>query len=207
MKNQITTILIAILFVNLANAQIDGEPTQSNWAIGAGFNIIDDSGDSKGLNIFDDDVNHFFPFVISAEYFTDNNFSFNASISFNKYKAGKTVDGQQIQEGSSAKYAAFDLASRFSFRKMLNTNVFDPYLHAGFGYTVIGGHKMESGTVPKVGRMTFNTGIGVNFWVSDSWGLNLNHQLKFGIKAGDNKDYITNQLQLSFGVFHRFKQN
>ncbi|MFT4683777.1 MAG: hypothetical protein ACI8RP_000244, partial [Urechidicola sp.] len=48
------------------------------------------------------------------------------------------------------------------------------------------------------GRMTFNTGLGANYWFSSTWGINLNLAGKFGVGSD-----VTNQLQNSLGVLYR----
>jgi len=215
MKNlNLASFLIAVFIcLNTLNAQTDQEDQTSqkiiknkelsNWAIGVGLNIVEDDGGWHGGDLWDSDINHFSnPFVVSVGYISNSKFSFFGSISFNKFVAGKSVQHFIIEEGDEPGYMAIDLASRFSFRDMLDTTLFDPYIHAGFGYSKVDSYS----NFPEVGNLTLNTGLGINFWFSNYWGFNLNYSGKWGVESGKNKEFITNRTQLSFGFFHRFSK-
>ncbi len=201
--------LIVFLCFNALSAQTkrqiaDGDRT-GHWFLGLGLNLIDD--DFTGSN--GSSTNFSNPYILDAEYNLNNAFSFYGSLSFNKFVAGKVVDGRIVQEGGDASYMAFDLGSNFYFRKIMNSYTFEPYLSAGLGYTDIGSYNaLPIGStkvieIPSIGRLTLNTGFGANYWLSSTWGMNVNLMAKFGINSKeDEKDYVSNQMQISFGVLY-----
>jgi len=198
-------VIITCFYLNTSNAQTTND-ISGEWQFGLGLNVIKDNGkkgEVKSLNFGN-------PFILSAEYAFSNQFSLNAGLSFNKYKEGQAVDGLVVAEGDSASYMAFDLSLKFYFRELWDTNNFEPYVLAGFGYTTIGSYEaLNEGKniirqFPRVGRMTMNVGLGTNYRFSESWGMNLNVMAKFGAKSGENKDFISNQGQISLGVFYSF---
>ena len=181
-----------------------------NWVIGAGINVIEDSGTQDFSNLTQSKYNHFgSPLMLSAEYLTHSKFSFSATFLLNKFQSGKEVQGLTIQSGSEPTYMAVDFAAKMFFRKILDKHVFTPYVMAGPGYRTIAAYqaKNASGTlvdVPKTQDITLNAGLGAYYWFSRNWGLNLNYMGKFALKIGSNKDYKTNHLVGSFGFFYRF---
>jgi hypothetical protein len=181
-----------------------------NWIIGAGINVIEDSGTQNFSNLTESKYNHFgSPVMLSAEYLTKGKFSFSATFLLNKFQAGKDIQGLTIQSGDAPNYMAVDFAAKMFFRKILEKHVFTPYVTAGPGYRSIGSYeaKNQSGNlvdVPKTQDITLNAGLGAYYWINRNWGLNLNYMAKFALKVGANKDYKTNHLVPSFGVFYRF---
>jgi hypothetical protein len=204
------------------NDRAVGDAIAGDWSFGAGFNIVDDGGKTLG-GLFNGSYNHFhMPFTVNAEYFYNSQFSFNATISFNKYMGGKIVDSGTIQEDHEANYVAFDLGSKLYFRDIFKDYVFEPYVFLGLGYTSIGSYKttplfneLQEGItvdanglwdVPTIGRLTINGGIGINYWISTVWGVNINFTGKWGMNTEKYKKLITNQTQFSFGGFYCLKK-
>jgi len=181
-----------------------------NWIIGAGINVIDDSGQQAFFNLTESKYNHFgSPLMLSAEYLTSNKFSLSATLLLNKFQSGKEVQSLTIQSGSEPTYMAVDFAAKMFFRRILDKHLLTPYITAGPGYRNIDSYqaKSQSGNlvdVPKTQDLTLNVGIGAYYWFSRSWGLNLNYMGKFAMKVGSNKHYKTNHLVGSFGFFYRF---
>ncbi len=211
-----------LVFVNLCftslYAQTNGlagnflrEQHTGDWVLGFGVNIVEDGGSGDFSEIFDKSSSHFSnPFILSAEYYTNNHFSFNTSLSFNKYLTGKSVDSGIIPEGAEPIYMALDVSSKYSFRELLKSESFEPYVLLGAGYTNIGSHTSSFDgrltQIPSIGRMTVNGGFGANYWFSEKWGLNLNFLAKQGVKSGKYKAYITGQTQFSISALYRFKK-
>ena len=181
-----------------------------SWSLIFGLNVVEDDASWNLTNIFHDASSNFSnPYFVGIEYYTSNNLSVNTTFSFNKYVEGKQIDGGVIQKGKEANYFAVDASLKYSFQELLNTSVFDPYLFAGLGYTSIGEHTGLYGdglrTLPTIGRLTLNFGAGANFWISDTWGVNLNAMGKSGVKQDKYKnDEISNQLQFSLGGIYVF---
>ena len=172
-----------------------------NFSFSAGVNIVEDGNQIFGGFLNPSEYWNFSrPIYLSAEYYLNNKFSFNAMFSLNEYKADKQIDLLYILEGQEASYLAFDLATKLYFRDWLNTYKFDPYIMAGLGFTNIGAYQgipvdeyapdQSIVVVPSVGRLTVNAGIGFNVWFSQTWGLNFNAAGKWGIATGDHKKYL-----------------
>jgi hypothetical protein len=205
MKTLSTTILFCLLGINLLSAQAwsdrSGSQYDNDWSLGFGFNGIDDSGKgAKDLFNVSDNWNFAFPFYLTIENHINNQFSVGATLSFNEIKEGKVIDRETILKGGNeAGYFAFDLAGKYSFRDLLNLRAFEPYVFVGFGVIQIGDYQTEENNELREAksRMTFNSGLGANYWFSSTWGINLNLAGKFGVGSD-----VSNQLQSSLGVLY-----
>lgn len=227
-----TTILLTFICFSIGNmfAQDDtnwdkrvqtGPSFVKNWSFGLGVNFVDDSG--RGLYI-GDQWNFSIPLTLSAEYYLNNKFSFNALFSINEYKEGKTIDGNFIVKDFEASYFAADLAFKFYLREWFRTPVLDPYIFIGGGYTSIGEYRVSPGyngfsldseldenenlIVPEIGRFTFNTGFGMNIWISNNWGLTGAATGKWGFASGDYErgtNSVSNQIQYTMGILYLLK--
>ena len=204
MKKFTTSLLFSLLCFQLLSAQNwdDRTHNQSDWVLGIGINGVYDAKSNDFFSI-NEKWNLGNPIYVSAEYFLNNKFSVASILSFNKYKEGKIIDKQTILKNHEASYVAFDLAGKYSFRDLLNSNAFEPYVLLGAGYTHIAEYKTEGNDqiIPAKGRMTLNAGIGLNYWLSEDWGLNINGIGKFGLRNG-----VTNQLQASLGVLFKIPE-
>lgn len=162
-----------------------------SWVLGVGVNIVDDSATPFGSDFLriEETWNMVpYPSRLSLGKFFSNGLGVEAIGTYNRYKVGKVVDGQV--NDNLREYFAFDGKVSYDLNKIVGeTAWFDPYIHAGGGYSSIGG----------LGRMTFNTGFGFNTWFSDTWGVNLNTMGKWGLKENSTK-----QLQHSAAVVYRF---
>lgn len=227
------TILFAFICLTfgIANAQdvtdwdnevVTGPNLVKNWSFGAGINILDDSGNGVYIG---DNWNISTPLAVSAEYHLNNTFGFMASYTMNKLEEGNKSDGNIIVKGYEADYSAIDASIKFYFRNWINTPVIDPYIFVGGGYTTIGEYRASSGNfdfnpetddldengnlmVPEIGRFTFNTGFGMNIWVSDHWGIMGAATGKWGFANGDYErgpNKISNQIQYTMGVLYLLK--
>ncbi len=204
MRKLTTTILFSLVCIHFLSAQEWSERAndhyENDWSFGVGMNAVDDSGFmTKELFNIKENWNLGIPIYISAEYYRNNKFSFAANLSFNKYNEGKTVDHATVLKDHEASYIAFDLAAKYSFRDLLKTHAFDPYVFLGPGFTNIGEHKTDATNllVPSKGRMTFNVGVGFNYWLSKNWGLNMNALGKYALVSD-----ATNHKQYSLGVLY-----
>jgi len=181
-----------------------------NWIIGAGINVIEDSGKHNFSYFTESKYNHFgSPVMLSVEYLTSSRFSLSTTFLLNKFQSGKEIQGLTIQTGEEPNYFAVDFAAKLFFRRILNKHKFTPYITAGPGYRYIAGYQAKNLSdklvdVPKTQDITLNLGFGTYYWFNRSWGLNLNYTVKFATKSGANKDYKTNHLVPSFGAFYRF---
>jgi hypothetical protein len=181
-----------------------------NWIIGAGINMIEDSGHQQFGDFFTfkhKNMGH--PFYVNTEYLYNSYFSLGATLLFNKYQSGKEVQGNIIQDVSEPNYFAIDFFAKLFLKEVLHRHDFTPYVTAGPGYRSIGSYEAKSKTgnlvdVPKTQDITLNAGIGAYYWIDRSWGINFSYIGKFAMKAGANKGSKTNHLVSSLGVFYRF---
>lgn len=162
----------------------------SSWVVGLGINIVDDSATPFGsdfIKIKETWNSVPYPSRISVGRFLKNGVGMEAIGTYNRYREGKIVDGRI--NTALREYYALDGKLSYDLNKLFGeTGWFDPYIHAGAGYSSIGSE----------GRMTGNAGFGFNTWLNDKWGINLNTMGKWGLKEG-----ATKQLQHSVAVVHR----
>lgn len=172
----------------------------NNWSFGLGFNTVNMSSNSKDL--FDSDNRAFSknPFYLGVEYYLNNQFSIEATLSFNTFSEGTKIIGKTILKGSEANYIAADLAVKYSFGDLLKLNALEPYVFLGAGNSHVGAYRTEESPDVQINQkntFTLNTGIGMNYWFSSSWGINLNGTAKWASASGN-----ANHLQASIGAVY-----
>ena len=172
----------------------------NNWSFGFGFNTVNMSSNSKDL--FDSDNRAFSknPFYLSAEYYINNQISMEGILSFNTFSEGTKIVGKTILKGSEANYIAADLALKYSFGDLLKLNTLEPYVFVGAGNSHVGTYRTEETPEVQVNQkniFTFNAGIGMNYWFSSSWAVNLNGTAKWASASGN-----ANHLQASLGAVY-----
>ena len=115
---------------------------------------------------------------------------------------GEKIIGED-QGGNDAGYMAFDMNVKYSFSKLLNSNAFEPYAFIGAGVSHFGDYKTQENPtelIEDISIFTFNAGLGMNYWFSSTWGVNLNATGKWGVATAS-----TNHLQSSIGVLYHIK--
>jgi len=172
----------------------------NNWSFGLGFNTVNMSSNSKDL--FDSDNRAFSknPFYLGVEYYLNNQFSIEATLSFNTFSEGTKIIGKTILKGSEANYIAADLAVKYSFGDLLKLNALEPYVFLGAGNSHVGAYRTEESPDVQINQKniyTLNAGIGMNYWFSSSWGINLNGTAKWASASGN-----ANHLQASMGAVY-----
>lgn len=202
-------ITLAIFFLIGTNtkAQFFETLRTSPWIIGAGWNIVDDNG-QKTKNIFDF-KNSFnippYPATLRVEKFYKDGISFVFNGSYNRYQSKKVINGDLNQ---TTTFLAFDLGAKYNFSYLYNINqewfnfdsdVFDYYLAMGMGVTFRNTDQVgNSGTV--------NIGFGLNSFVYNNWGINLEAVGKFGL-SGKFIQTAANYTQYSFGVIYKIRSS
>ena len=161
LKKVIFILAVLGVFADSLNAQSKGNKRVNdqygNWSFGAGINVVDDSG-TKGKEFFnvEENWNMTAPYIVSAEYYLDNQWSIFASGSMNKYVSGKNIDNSGlIVKGYAADYFAADLATRLYLGDLFSSYAFDFYMFLGVGYNKIGGYKLH----PFVAEVPVDTDI------------------------------------------------
>lgn len=161
-----------------------------SWIVSLGINIIDDSGDAfQDFTTIKDQWNAVpYPSRISAERYFGSGLGLALIGTYNRYKAGNTIDGVTIAE--DIPYWAIDSRLSYDLNKLVGeTGFFDPYVGVGLGYA----------DANNLGRGTYNAVVGFRLWFSDAWGVDLNSSGKwsFGNEA-------SNHIQHAAGVAYRF---
>ena len=83
------------------------------WVIGAGINMVEDSVEQTFSDFFTlKHKNWGNPFYINTEYLYNSHFSLGATLLFNKYQSGKTIQGLSIQDASEPNYFAIDFSAK-----------------------------------------------------------------------------------------------
>ena len=162
----------------------------SYWLAGVGINIVDDSGEA--FNNFTTIENQWnmvpYPSRVSFGRYFKSGIGLELIGTYNRYKAGNTIDGQTIAE--DIPYWAVDSRISYDLNHLVGeTGFFDPYLGAGLGYT----------DASNEGQATVNAVVGFRLWLSKQWGVDLNSSGKW--RLADN---VTNHIQHAAGVVYRF---
>ena len=162
----------------------------SYWLVGLGFNAVDDSGNEFD-GVFDTDESWNtvpYPSRVSIGRYFKSGLGVEGIFTYNKYKAGKTVDNFPLEEDES--YFAVDSRLSYDLNRLVGeTGWFDPYLGAGIGFT-----HANSNT-----RGTYNAVLGFRVWFSERFGMDLNATGKWGI----NYDF-RNHKQYAIGAVYKF---
>ncbi|MDB9913122.1 hypothetical protein OAD06_02365 [Flavobacteriaceae bacterium] len=211
MKKATYLLILSILCINTMSAQKNwndrnNSSDDNRWTLGFGVNALNNSGAQfEGLATGDHWAIAKTPFYLSADAYIDGQFSVETMVSFNYFTDGVLMDGQTIlgedEGGNDAGYFAVDLALKYSFGKLLDSNVFDPYLTVGAGLSHFGDYTTVERpllTVAAQDIFTLNAGLGMNFWFSSNWGVNLNVAGKWGIATT-----YTNHIQGRLGILYK----
>jgi OOP family OmpA-OmpF porin len=203
MKNLSRLFFVAVLLVSFStsNAQDKNNP----WAVSLGANAVDlypVGEDAPQGDYFDEYFNatdhwNFIPSLstISVSRYLSDGFTFTATGAINQIdKVGTNVDPTTGAETGTATaddltYFSLDGRVQYSFMSLIKSNTIDPYLGAGGGYT----------WVDNIGAGTLNGTLGINFWVSENVGINVNSSYKHSFE-----DYLPKHFQHSVGVIFKF---
>ncbi len=208
MKTKILTIILfCVSVVTVAQDRYQGSHPNR---VSVGINIIDDTF-TKTHKLVDVtaqwNVTNF-PSKFSYERWISTNFSIETSVSVNKYKKGKLIDG--AINPKDLNYFALDINAKYDLNDFINNKiieidyVFDPYLIGGLGQTSVDGFQTYT---------TFNYGFGTNLWfASESWDFgNLKNFIdNAGIfvqvqgKSSFAQKKFGNEIQYSVGLIYRF---
>ncbi len=146
-----------------------------NWMFGASWMMLDDDG--AQTNPFNFSQYHSAPYPTRAfvDKYIYNGWSVEGSMCFQKYDNSKLVNDSIGVEGS---LFGFDVHSKYSFYKMLGRSWIDPYVFAGGGLTT---RILDDRNTAKAMSINANVGGGINFWVSNNIGLQIQSIAKFSM--------------------------
>ena len=165
-----------------------------------GVNIVDSSGQSDPFQAFTGFEESAFTnnYNVEFEYRISNWFSLSAALSNNKWEANKgKIDGTIIN--FEQKYFAIDFDLRCYFDEAFGwfdrNDWIELYLYGGLG----------AATQFNNQNITYNFGPGVNFWLTDQFGLNFNSTGKW--LPNPDQIYGSNHIQHSASLMYRFIDN
>ncbi|GLB53107.1 cell envelope biogenesis protein OmpA [Neptunitalea chrysea] len=196
MKHLNRLVLVFILGLVFTNAQAQDE--NNPWAVGLGANAVDfypTNANSQMGSWFSQYFNakehwNVLPAVSTFQVsrYVGSNFSVGIRGSINNIKKYGESSVNEL------KYYGLDAALKYSFQKSLNSGFFDPYLEVGGGYTWMGSDEglpnyEDGGTVS---NPTVNSAVGINFWLSDNFGINVQtgYKHQFGDQAMPHFQHI-----------------
>ena len=179
-------VLVCIFIFN--SSLLKAQDTYNPWSVGLSVNAINNptlisnkNGTAKKFETWNQDLAGF---KLSGSRYIKRGFVFQTDISLNSLKE---IDSDTDED---VPYISTDGLIKFS----LNTNsaeisMFDPYICVGGGYT----------WVNSIGSGNANAGLGLNLWLSDHFGINIQSTYKHAFK-----DYGVKHFQHSAGVAFKF---
>jgi hypothetical protein len=169
---------------------------------GLSWSIINDNEDSIAY-LFDTKRcwnGFFFPSRISYDKYIGYGWSFEGSLSYNKYKPGKLVNDTATVGGSCL---ALDANMHLNLNRYARGQTFDPFLVGGLGFTYR--TKKPPGAeepIQKKYTPTLNLALGTNIWVAGNIGI----QLQMLGKLSLAKEFIktkNNYVQYTVGLVYK----
>jgi outer membrane protein OmpA-like peptidoglycan-associated protein len=189
MKNFKLAILALLLVVSFNNIQAQDE--NNPWAVGFGINAVDfypvNPQTDWGGNWFNEyyNIGDHWNIVPAISRFTvgrylSDGFIFELDGSFNQ------ITHLGDEEVEAMAFWAVDGVVKWNINEIApSLGWFNPYVLVGGGYTWVGDYDTAA----------LNAGVGMNFWLSDKVGINLESKLRQTFESD-----ITAQFQHSLGV-------
>jgi hypothetical protein len=195
----IRTIFIFLLLPVLSFGQAYKTVNNTNpykFMFGMGWSIWDNDGNPNGIADFDGMQAEVFPSRIFADYYFYKGWSAEASLAFVSYNGKKHVNKQLNIKGLSL---STDVNLKYSFFSLFGKGLVDPYIIAGLGGTL----HPSADTLSPAFFPTLNVGAGINFWLNNAIGLQLQSAGKIGLTSDffGKSDY----LQHSIGIVVRLE--
>ncbi|MBL6877954.1 MAG: hypothetical protein ISR04_03105 [Flavobacteriaceae bacterium] len=167
--------VLLIMLLTFGYSTFQAQDANNSWQFSFGISAVDlDADTSSSFNeLFDVDENWNVSSGLSmftlSKYLGDD-FSLGLSGSVNSIS--KFADGYEFL--NDATYFAGDLMLKYSLAEALNCKNMEPFVGVGFGKTW-----MDSSS-----WMTSNASLGMNYWVSEIWGLTA--QVDYKLNMSDN---------------------
>lgn len=191
MKNLSRLFFATLLLLSFSNANAQDE--NNPWAITIGVNAVDfyPVGETAPLGeYFDEFFNltdhyNYLPSLssISVSRYLGEGFSLTAAGSINQ------IDKIGDSSADDLSYYGIDGTIKYSFSNLINSNVVEPYLGVGGGYT----------WVDEIGAGTLNGTAGLTFWFSENIGLTAQTSYKHAFE-----DYLAKHFQHTVGLAIKF---
>jgi outer membrane protein OmpA-like peptidoglycan-associated protein len=201
MKNLSRLIFVAVLLMSFSTTH--GQDKNNPWAITIGVNAVDPypvGEDAPQGDFFDEFFNvedhwNIFPSLstISVSRYLSDGFTFTATGSLNQItKFGTNLNDDGSEAGTNKvndlSYYGLDGRVSYSFMNLLNSNVIDPYLGVGGGYSWL----------DSKGSGTLNGTLGFKFWLSKKIGLDINSTYKHSFENEDLPKHFQHMAGLTF---------
>lgn len=146
------------------------------YMFGLSWSALDDDGNAGNIVNFKDWHYEYFPSRLMFDYYFYNGWSAEASVAFSRYKPDHLVNGQLNKTGF---FLSTDLNVKYSFYKLLNEGIFDPYIIMGGGASI----RNCSDSLVDVVTPTMNIGAGVNIWFNEYLGMQFQSAGKIGLSS------------------------
>lgn len=208
------TALVALLLIvgfGTSNAQFSrwwyqfmAQMRQTKWVVGVHWNVVEDDG-RPFKKIFD--ANRAwsipgYPSRLTVEKYLKDGWSVEASLTYNRYRTGKLINGND-NFGGDQTFFCFDALGKYDFNKLYNINdalfngqqILQPYGTFGLSYTY-----RAFGTFKHAPNL--DLGLGLNAWVYDNWGIQVQGMSKFGMIGRFFRSHA-NYMQYTIGVVYR----
>lgn len=188
MKHYAKAIRLALFAIIFNTFLLKAQDTYNPWLIGIGVNAVNNpvtgfEGDEGTLEVWNQDPA---ALRLIAGRYIKKGFVFQTDITLNTV----TLTDPLPEQDDKLPYISFDGYFKYSLNtNSVKMNKFDPYLGVGGGYTWL----------DNIGAGTLNGVAGLNFWISDHFGLNAQAAYKHAFK-----DYGIKHYQYSAGIVFRF---
>jgi OmpA-OmpF porin, OOP family len=169
------TKLLFIVLLTIVYTNVQSQDANNPWQFSFGISAVDLDADSEtSFSQFfavDDNwnVSNGVSMFTLSNYLGDN-LSLGLSGSVNSIS--KFADGFEFV--NDVKYFAADLMLKYSLSEALNCDTMEPYVGVGFGNTWMDSESW----------MTTNASLGMNYWLSDVWGLTA--QVDYKLNMSEN---------------------
>jgi OOP family OmpA-OmpF porin len=161
------------------------------WIFGLGVNVVDDDGKPFDQVFNASDSWHIppYPSRLSVAKYVMPGLTVGGNLNFNMYKADKIVNSRV--NPSKGIFLSADLEAQYHFNTHFRQNKwFDPFVGAGFGYTFrdpLNAHSFSG-----------NPALGMNFWFTPQWGVQLRSTAKFAFSADRSLNYVQHSASVLF---------
>jgi len=202
MKNLSRLLFVAVLLMSFSTTH--GQDKNNPWAITIGVNAVDlypVGEDTPQGDYFDEYFNvkdhwNILPSLstITVSRYLSDGFTFSATGSINRIdKFGSNFDPITGRETTNRvddlSYYGLDGRVSYSFMELIKCKTIDPYIGVGGGYT----------WVDEIGAGTLNGSLGLRYWFTESFGIDLNSTYKHSFE-----DYLSKHFQHSVGLTFKF---
>ena len=193
MKKSILSVLCFFTLFSIAqNNDTDANFNRFTFKVGA--NLVDNTGEKNPFNGLDIGKAGFTNQIAGGiDYKFNSHWSLGLFVSNNKFLKSKGVI-DEILITEDLKYFATDINAKYSFWSAQHEDEkgFNAYLSGGLGLFKV-----------KENTLSYNVGLGINYWFSKSFGLNLESVAKW--TGESDVKYDSNHFQHFVGIMYRPK--